>query len=81
MSRQAALSAASQLFGDAVRAEHHETLETGEEVYHVTRTGRDRPAVVTLNPNGAKACVEWRGQEESGAYRIFEIQGNIMQEG
>jgi hypothetical protein len=80
VSRQAALSAASQMFGDAESAEHAGTLETGEEVYHVTRTGRDQPAVVTLNPNGAKACVEWRGREESGAYRVFEIRGNIRQE-
>lgn len=74
-----AKSAAARAIGHADSARHVETLEAGEQVFHVTcrerhRASTTRRAVVTLNPNGRKATVEWPNASTGEMnYRVCDL--------
>lgn len=73
VARQAAL----RLFEDVVDLKFVETLKTDEDVFLAGRQGQKGSLTVTLNPNGTKAAVEWKGSrsKQSTDYRVFKVEG------
>jgi hypothetical protein len=70
--------AASEVLPEMLTVKHFESRPTGEQVFSVDLPGRKGGAMVTLNPNGIHACVEWRTNKKTGpGYRIFRLQGKI----
>jgi hypothetical protein len=79
-------SAVSQIVGKPETAKHIETLDAGEHVFHVTcrersqkgrkRSNVIRKAIVTLNPNGRKATVEWPNSRTGQMnYKVCDLHG------
>ena len=77
-------SAAARAVGIPESSRHVETLEAGEQVFHVTFRERtasghrassaSRRAVVTINPNGRKATVEWPNARTGQMnYRVCDL--------
>lgn len=79
-----AKEAAARTVGKVTSALHSATLGAGEEVFHVTchEQGRARRSpgvlrkvVVTVNPNGRKATVEWpNGSTGRMNYKVCDLR-------
>jgi hypothetical protein len=72
--------AALQLFTDVIDVQYASTLKTGEEKFTARRQGKAGQLTITLNPNGTKAAVEWKGSSTRGRlnskgtdYRVFRV--------
>ena len=72
-----ARKAALQLHPDAIDVKFVKTHQTGEDEFSGGRKGKAGFLTVTLNPNGTKATVEWKGRLNSRGsdYRIFRVEG------
>lgn len=68
---------ALQLYEDAVDVKYTKTHKTGEEEFVGGRRNKAGQLIITVNPNGAKATVEWKGRLSSRGsdFRIFRIEG------
>jgi len=73
IARQAALL----LHADAVDVKFVKTHKTGEDEFAAGRKGKTGQLTITLNPNGTKAAVEWKGRTNPrrSDYRIFRVEG------
>lgn len=67
--------AASQVADDVDAVAHRGTTSAGEQKFDVCcRSGRQM--LVTLNPNGLSAGVEWRSRDKGrSGYRVFRLSG------
>jgi hypothetical protein len=74
---EVATKAALLLHGDAVDVKFVKTHKTGEDEFTAGRKGKIGQLIITLNPNGTKAAVEWRGRlsRRSTDYRVFRVEG------
>lgn len=72
-----ARKAALLLHSDAVDVKFVQTHKTGEDEFTAGRRGKVGQITITLNPNGTKAAVEWKGRANSRStdYRIFRVEG------
>ena len=72
-----ARKAALQLYADADEIKAAGVLKTGEEKFTGKRSGKIGELTITINPNGTKAAIEWKGRLSSRGtdYRIFRIEG------
>jgi len=69
-----ARQAAEQVVGQTTDARHVDTLDSGEEVFHVDCQASRVLATVSINPNGRKACVEWPSGTRGSNYKICDLQ-------
>jgi len=68
-----ARDAASSLFPDAEEVVFSRSSSVGEQIYVGSRKGKTGVLTVTVNPNGAKAAVEWRSKFATD-YRVFRVE-------
>lgn len=79
-----ATEAATRTVGRVTSVRHTKTLDAGEQVFHVVchehphptrRTSTfARKVVVTLNPNGHKATVEWPAGANRMNYKVCDLR-------
>lgn len=76
IARQAALL----LHTDAVDVKFIKTHKTGEDEFAAGRKGKTGQLIITLNPNGTKAAVEWKGRSKARGtdYRVFRVEGLVL---
>jgi hypothetical protein len=74
---EVARNAALLLHPDAVDVKFVKTLKTGEDEFTGSRKGKAGHLTITLNPNGTKATVEWKGRLSTYGhdYRVFRVEG------
>lgn len=65
--------AASSLFPDAGEVVFSRSSPIGEQIYIGSRKGKTGVLTVTINPNKAKAAVEWRSKFATD-YRVFRVE-------
>ena len=72
-----ARKAALLLHSDAVDVKFVKTHKTGEDEFTAGRQGKTGQLTITLNPNGTKAAVEWKGRPKNRStdYRVFRVEG------
>jgi len=72
-----ARKAALKLFDDAVDIAFVESRPTGEQIFTGGRRNKAGKILVSLNPNGTKASVEWKSGDgrRNTEYRIFRVEG------
>jgi cytochrome c5 len=73
-----ARAAASQVAEDVESVSHVDTLPTGVHVFEATCRDSAGKIIVSLNPNGLGAGVEWRHKIRGEGYRVFKIQGLVV---
>jgi hypothetical protein len=74
---EVARKAALKLYDDAVNITFVETLPTGEQIFSGGRHCKVGKLLVSLNPNGTKAAVEWKSGDarRHTEYRVFQVEG------
>jgi hypothetical protein len=77
ITQEKARLAASQVFSDVKKIEYigvgdHEEVKFKAHL----KSQPDNPAIVSINPNGIRAVVEWKSRKETG-YRILKLEGSI----
>jgi hypothetical protein len=71
--------AASQVADDVDVVTHRGNTAAGEQLFDVRCRG-GRQMLVTLNPNGLSAAVEWRSRDRGrSGYRVFRLSGLVSQ--
>jgi hypothetical protein len=73
-----ARKAALKLFDDVVDITFVERRPTGEQIFTGGRRNKVGKILVSLNPNGTKAAVEWKSGDgrRHADYRIFRVEGH-----
>ena len=67
---------AARLYEDVVDVKYVKTHKAGEEEFVGGRRNKAGQLIITINPNGLKATVEWKGRLSSRGsdFRIFRIE-------
>jgi hypothetical protein len=62
---------------DVIDVRFVKTHKTGEDEFTASRQNKIGQITITLNPNGTKAAIEWKGRlsPRDTAYRVFRIEG------
>lgn len=69
--------AATQVFDDVSCVKFVGVGEHEEAKFEAhLRSSPENPAIITINPNGIRAVVEWRNRRQSG-YRVLKLEGAI----